>query len=104
MPKFTRAEVRLPVKWTEDGMQFLPEIRPRSQASTNDDGRPRTVGDFFRYVGDFLNVWNRSPPSWIGHQHLKLVTNTFGLDVTELNEIEENESDSKFDDIFNDTS
>ena len=37
------------------------------------------VGDFFRYVGDFLNVLNRSPTSWIGHQHLKLVTNTFGL-------------------------
>ena len=37
------------------------------------------VGDFFRYVGDFLNVLNRSPLSWIGHKHLKLVTNTFGL-------------------------
>ena len=37
------------------------------------------VGDFFRYVGDFLNELNRSPISWIGHQHLKLVTNTFGL-------------------------
>ena len=37
------------------------------------------VGDFFRYIGDFLNVLNRSPTSWIGHQHLKLVTNTFGL-------------------------
>ena len=37
------------------------------------------VGDFFRYVGDFLNVLNRSPTSWIGHQHLKFVTNTFGL-------------------------
>ena len=37
------------------------------------------VGDFFRYVGDFSNVSNRSPTSWIGHQHLKLVTNTFGL-------------------------
>ena len=36
------------------------------------------VGDFFRYVGDFTNV-NRSPTFWIGHQHLKLVTNTFGL-------------------------
>ena len=40
------------------------------------------VGDFFRYVGDFLNVlrctFNRSPTSRIGHQHLKLVTNTFG--------------------------
>ena len=37
------------------------------------------VGDFFRYGGDFFNVLNRSPTSWIGHQHLKLVTNTFGL-------------------------
>ena len=37
------------------------------------------VGDFFRCVGDFLDVLNRSPSSWIGHQHLKLVTNTFGL-------------------------
>ena len=27
----------------------------------------------------FLNVLNQSPTSWIGHQHLKLVTNTFGL-------------------------
>ena len=36
------------------------------------------VSDFFRYVGDFLNVLNRSPTSWIGHQHLKLVTNAFG--------------------------
>ena len=30
---------------------------------------------FFRYVGDFLNVLNRSP-SWICHQDIKLVTNT----------------------------
>ena len=37
------------------------------------------VGDFFPYVGDFLNVLNWSPTSWIGHQNLKLVTNTFGL-------------------------
>ena len=37
------------------------------------------IGGFFRYVGDFLNVLNRSPTSRIGHQHLKLVTNTFGL-------------------------
>ena len=27
----------------------------------------------------FLNVLNRSPTSWFGHQHLKLVTNTSGL-------------------------
>ena len=37
------------------------------------------VGDFFRYVGQFLNVLNRSSISWIGHQHLKLFVNTFGL-------------------------
>ena len=37
------------------------------------------VGDFFRYVSNFLNVSNRSPTSWIDHQHHKLVTNTFGL-------------------------
>ena len=34
------------------------------------------VGDFFRYVGDFLSVWKFH--NEIGHQHLKLVTNTFG--------------------------
>ena len=27
----------------------------------------------------FSNVLNRSPTSWIGHQHLKLVTNSIGL-------------------------
>ena len=32
------------------------------------------------YVGDFLNELNRSPTPFIGHQHLKLVTNTFGLE------------------------
>ena len=37
------------------------------------------VGDFFHYVGDFSNVLNRSSTSSIGHRHLKLVTNTFGL-------------------------
>ena len=31
------------------------------------------VGDFVRYFGDFLSVLHRSPTSWIGHQHLKLV-------------------------------
>ena len=36
------------------------------------------VGDFFRYVGDFLSVLNRSPTSRIGLEHLKLVTNMFG--------------------------
>ena len=28
------------------------------------------VGDFFRYVGDFLNVFNRSPTSQTCHQHI----------------------------------
>ena len=36
-------------------------------------------GNFFRYVCDFHNVFNQSPASWIGNQHLKLVTNTFCL-------------------------
>ena len=27
----------------------------------------------------FSNLFNRSPTSWIGHQHLKLVANTFDL-------------------------
>ena len=37
------------------------------------------VGDLFSYVEDFLNVLNRSPISWFGHQHPKLVTNKFVL-------------------------
>ena len=41
--------------------------------------RNHYVGDFFRYDGDFLNVLNRSLTFWIGHQHLKLDTNTFSL-------------------------
>ena len=28
------------------------------------------VGEFFRYVGDFLNVLNRSPTSQICHQYI----------------------------------
>ena len=38
-------------------------------------------GDFgdFMMVGDFLYFLNRSPTSWIGHQHLQLVTSTFDL-------------------------
>jgi len=42
-------------------------------------GRIIMLATFFRYVGDFLNVLNWSSTSGIGHQHLKLVTNTFGL-------------------------
>ena len=41
--------------------------------------RNHDVGDFFRYVSDFLNVLNRSTICWISHQYLRLVTNTFGL-------------------------
>ena len=40
------------------------------------------VTDFrcwWQNYGDFFNVINRSPTSWISHQNLKLVTNTFGL-------------------------
>ena len=37
------------------------------------------VGDLFRYFGGFLTLLNRSPTSGIGHQQLKFVTNTFGL-------------------------
>ena len=42
-------------------------------------GRIIVLAFFFRYVGDFLYVLNRSPTFWIGHQHLKLVTNRFNL-------------------------
>ena len=45
------------------------------------DWQNHYVGDFFRYVGDFRYVLNRSLTSWIGHQHLKLVTN---IDVTKI--------------------
>ena len=41
--------------------------------------RNHYVGDFFCNVGDFLNVLNRSPTSWIGRKRLKLVINSFGL-------------------------
>ena len=37
------------------------------------------VGDFFRYVGDFLN---RSTTSWIGHQHIWSPTSVTNIDVT----------------------
>ena len=43
------------------------------------------VGDFFRYVVDFLNLLNRSPTVRIGHQHLKCVINTFRLQPYQLN-------------------
>ena len=45
---------------------------------------------FFRYVGDFVNVLNRSPTSWIGHQYIKFVTKidvkfVTNIDVTLIN-------------------
>ena len=40
------------------------------------------VGDFFRYVGDFLNVCNRSPTSQICHQHIWSPTSVTNIDVT----------------------
>ena len=41
------------------------------------------VGDFFRYVGDFLNVLNRSPTSQTCHQHIWSPTSVTNIDVTE---------------------
>ena len=77
-------------RWSESWLFKWPEASPisltcRWQLLINTFCRwqwcwwHRYVGDFFRYVGDFLYVLNRSPTSWIGHQHFKLVTNTFGL-------------------------
>ena len=40
------------------------------------------VGDFFRYVGDFLNVLNRSPTSQTCHQHIWSPTSVTNIDVT----------------------
>ena len=42
------------------------------------------VGDFFRYVGDFLNVLNRSPTSQTCHQHIWSPTSITNIDVTVL--------------------
>ena len=39
------------------------------------------VGDFFRNVGDFLNVLNRSPTSQICHQHIWSPTSVTYIDV-----------------------
>ena len=41
------------------------------------------VGDFFRYVGDFLKVLNRSPTSQTCHQHIWSPTSVTNIDVTE---------------------
>ena len=40
------------------------------------------VGDFFRYVGDFLNVLNRSPTSQTCHQHIWSPTSVTNIDIT----------------------
>ena len=40
------------------------------------------VGDFFRYVGDFLNVLNRSPTSQTCHKHIWSPTSVTNIDVT----------------------
>ena len=47
--------------------------------SSDVDGRIIILATFFRYGDDFLNVLNRSPTIWTAHQHLKIVTNKFGL-------------------------
>ena len=40
------------------------------------------VRDFVRYVGDFLNVSNRSPTSQTCHQHIWSPTSVTNIDVT----------------------
>ena len=40
------------------------------------------VGDFFLYVGDFLNVLNRSPTPQTCHQHIWSPTSVTNIDVT----------------------
>jgi len=40
------------------------------------------VGDFFRYVGDFFSVFNRSPTSQTCHQHIWSPTSVTNIDVT----------------------
>ena len=41
-----------------------------------------SVGDFFRYVGDFFNVFNRSPTSQTCHQHILSPAFVINIDVT----------------------
>ena len=41
------------------------------------------VNDYFRYVGDFLNVLNRSPTSQLD-QHIRSLTSVNNIDVTDL--------------------
>ena len=40
------------------------------------------IADFFHYVGDFLNVLNRSPTSQTCHQHIWSPTFVTNIDVT----------------------
>ena len=42
------------------------------------------VIDFFRYVGDSLNVLNRSPTSQTWHQHIWSPTSVTNIDVTNI--------------------
>jgi len=42
------------------------------------------VGDFFRYLSDCFNVFNRSPISWTCHQHILSPTSVTNIDVTEI--------------------
>ena len=41
------------------------------------------AGDFFRYVGDFLNVLIRSPTSQTCHQHIWSTISVADIDVTD---------------------
>ena len=41
------------------------------------------VGDVFRYVGDFLNEFNRSPTFQSCHQHIGSPTSVTNVDVTD---------------------
>ena len=43
------------------------------------------VSDFFRYVGDFANVFNRSPTSQTCHQHIWSLTSVTNINVTKKN-------------------
>ena len=43
------------------------------------------VGDFFRYVGDFLKVLNRSPTSQTCHKHIRSPTSVTNIDVSHQN-------------------
>jgi len=41
------------------------------------------AGDLFRYVGDFLNTFNRSPTSQTCHQHIWSSTCVTNIDVAD---------------------